>query len=178
MIFDHEEDKFYFLANIKDGVLGYYLIQFEAKNPGICQFLTTVRVPLNIDDASMHIFNEFDEKIGVYKELVVGFKTININTYNIMLIDISGGRKKQVLYNHECYQLWESKISGCLLDISSEFVTFSKTGINVVSLSSKHKKYLHNTEGQKIKLHSLESMSYLRFENINLINFKCQDPEN
>jgi hypothetical protein len=97
----------------------------------------------------MYIFNELDGQVGVLKELVVGFKTININTYNIMLIDISGNdnRKKKVLFNHECYQLWESEVHGLLLNISSEFVTLSKTGINVVSLSAKHKKYLHSNEG-------------------------------
>jgi hypothetical protein len=57
--------------------------------------LTTVRLPLNIDDATMHIFNELDGEIGVLKELVVGFKTININTFNIMLIDISGSSNRK-----------------------------------------------------------------------------------
>jgi hypothetical protein len=110
-IFDEEENRFYFLANLRHGILGYYLIQFDAQNPGICQFLTTVKVPLNIGDASMYIYYEKGFSMGVLKELVVGFKTININTYNIMSFDISGSSKrKEIQFNHECYQLWESKV--------------------------------------------------------------------
>ena len=143
VIFDLEDDRFYFLANLRNGILGYYLIQFDSKNPGICQFLSTVRNPLNIDDATMHIFNELDPELGVLKELVIGFKTININTYNVMTFDISGASKrKDVIFNHESYQLWESKMYGLLLNSSNEFVTLSKTGINVVSFGASHKKYL------------------------------------
>ena len=91
----------------------------------------------------MHIFNEPDSH-GVLKELMIGFKTININTYNVMLFDISGtSKRKDILFSHESYQLWESTIYGCLLK-SNEFLTFSQYGINIISFGVRHKRNLED----------------------------------
>jgi hypothetical protein len=44
---------------------------------------------LEIGDASISIYRGNDSN-GKFKELVIGYKTININTYNIVVQDLSG----------------------------------------------------------------------------------------
>ena len=44
---------------------------------------------LEIGDASISIYRGNDSN-GEFKELVIGYKTININTYNIVVQDLSG----------------------------------------------------------------------------------------
>lgn len=79
---------------------------------------------------------------------------------------------------HETFQLWESKVSGLLVTHSKDFLTFSKTGINVVALGTRNKKSMKDNEGQMKLIHSLDSLSFLKVEGINMLNFCCQDYNN
>ena len=76
------------------------------------------------------------EQDGVpYKELIVGYKTIYINTYSLWCTDLGGESKdRATLQKIECFQLWESAISGIALMKNKDWVTFSKSGVNVVAL--------------------------------------------
>ena len=89
MIYDHEDQSFYLLANKKDGKVGFFLIKYNAKNPATHQYITMWQSLLEIGDASISIVRGSDRK-GDFKELVIGYKTININTYNIVVQDLSG----------------------------------------------------------------------------------------
>jgi len=42
-----------------------------------------------------------------YKELIVAYKTISHNTYNVYIYDIHGDQPV-ALFRHESFQLWES----------------------------------------------------------------------
>ena len=55
IVHDPEENQFYLLANKRYGVLGFYLIRFEAKNPDNHKFLTKWRHNLEIGDANIFI---------------------------------------------------------------------------------------------------------------------------
>ena len=54
-------------------------------------------------------------------------------------------------------------------------MTFSKEGINVLSLGRYDKKPLTDQEGLQKIIHSLNSMSYLKLEKINIVSFKWQN---
>jgi hypothetical protein len=84
VIYDHEDQSFYLLANKKDGKLGFFLIKYNAKNPAVHNFLTMWHSLLEIGDASISIFRGNDD-LGDFKELVIGYKTININTYTLVV---------------------------------------------------------------------------------------------
>lgn len=110
---------------------------------------------------------------------MIGYKTIFINTYNVVVYDLSGDIKlRQTLQRHECFQLWESKVSGILIKSTRDYITLSRAGINVLALGVVQKKALKDCEGVSKMIHSLISMSYLKVENINFLNFKCQDYNN
>ena len=128
---------------------------------------------LEIGDASISIYRGNDSN-GEFKELVIGYKTININTYNIVVQDLSGkANQRSVLQKFECFQLWESKISGLFVNQTKDYVTLSKEGLNIVCMGTISKKALINSEGQDTMIHSLDSVSFLKVEPLNFINFYC-----
>ena len=72
-----------------------------------------------------------------YSELVMGFKSIYINVYNLFCIDISQEDAEPIIFRHESFQLWESDCFGILLkNKSSDFITLNKQGMWVTSFGS------------------------------------------
>jgi hypothetical protein len=67
--------------------------------------LTSWRNNLNIGDTSMYISRGVGKNGLAYKELIVGFKTIFINTYCTTVLDlgdeVTDGR--QILLKHEAF---------------------------------------------------------------------------
>lgn len=82
------------------------------------------------------------------------------------------------MFRHEAFQLWESKVSGLILLKNKDYVSFSKSGINVLAMGSTHKKEITDCDGQKKMIHSLDSLSFLKVEPINFLNYQCQDYNN
>lgn len=93
IIYDAEETDFYFLCNWKEGETGFFLIKFSEEDPTKKVFLTMWRHNLDIGDSNMYISRGSDNK-GSYKELVCGYKTIGINTYNTVVLDLSSDKHR------------------------------------------------------------------------------------
>lgn len=85
-----------------------------------------------------------------YKEIIVCYKTIYINTYNINVIDISQikgtTQMPHIIFRHRSFQLWESGITGLLLTKNNDLVTISRDGISVSALGSVHCRTLISSE--------------------------------
>lgn len=77
IIHDHEEGAFYILANKYHEKLGLFLIKFDEHKPMNHKFILKWKNKLDIADADVNIIREG----GIFKELVVSFKTIFMNTY-------------------------------------------------------------------------------------------------
>jgi hypothetical protein len=88
---------------------------------------------LDIEDANVAI----NIRSPYSRELVVSYKTIYINTFTIIVLDIStDGEERTLLFRHESFQLWESEVYGILLEKNKDFITINKDGIHVISLGS------------------------------------------
>lgn len=84
-------------------MIGFYLIKFEELNPGSYQFITMWKTLLDVGDATIVISRGTDVG-GEFKELIIGYKTININTYHIFVQDLSGTAKnRSTLARHESF---------------------------------------------------------------------------
>jgi hypothetical protein len=89
---------------------------------------------LDIDNASMFISKGNNENKR-YRELIIGYKTIFINTYTVVCKDLSDiENEAAVLYKHESFQLWESNASGLLTSFNKDYISFTKDGMNVLAL--------------------------------------------
>ena len=76
-----------------------FLIKFSESMPSEHKFILKWKNKLDISDADVAIVRNTKKK---YKELVVSFKTIYMNTYNVQVIDISSDEEK-MLFRHESF---------------------------------------------------------------------------
>ena len=85
--YDAESRTFFLLANKRKERLGFFLIRIQENSPTTdYQYLTLWRHKLDIGDANINILRGRDQTTGKgYKELVVSYKTIYINTYNVLV---------------------------------------------------------------------------------------------
>ena len=91
------KDKFYILANKKSGRLGYFLMSIDGNDPKApVDYLISWSNKLDIGCCDMQIMNEEDGS----ESIVVSYKCIGINTYNIFVIDL---HSKLIKYWHESY---------------------------------------------------------------------------
>ena len=115
------------LANKFDQNLGVFLVKFHQDRVEQYSFLLKWKNKLQIGDADLYILHN---KLAGFRELVISYKTIYINTYNVKVIDISSKQKspdgQQTLFRHESFQLWEQRIKGFILSSSHDYVLLSK----------------------------------------------------
>lgn len=57
-------------------------------------------------------------------------------------------------------------------------MSFSKSGINILALGSTQKRPVMDCDGQQKMIHSLDSLSFLKVDKVNFLNYQCQDYNN
>jgi len=103
LLYDEEDQVFYLLANRKKGIIGFYLMKFPVNDPTSVKNLTMWKHNLDIDNANMFISKGNNENKR-YRELIIGCKTIFINTYTVICKDLSDlDNEAAVLYKHEAF---------------------------------------------------------------------------
>jgi hypothetical protein len=165
--FDKVSGWFYILCNVYQDKLGVYILGFHELDLQKVRFLMRDSNKLDIWDANIVINRRNDAS----SELVLSFKTIYINTFTIMCLDIDETVKKSLIFRHESFQLWESEVRGILLESSKDFISVNKDGINVVALGSIPHRPVVDSQGIDRMLHSLESMNFLKVDEDNHLNF-------
>ena len=56
---------------------------------------------------------------------------------------------------------------------NKDFIILNKTGMNILSLGQQSKREFVDNHGMNRRIHSLDSYSYLKIDNHNMLNFKC-----
>ena len=130
----------YILANKHNGHIGFYLLKIELDNPRKrAIFIINWRNKLDIaccdlyhikfeDRCKLHGLE--DECLKNNEGIIVSYKMIGYNTYNVFVIDQENSLLK---YWHESYALWESPIRGFLLP-NNNYLIISKEGIELLAL--------------------------------------------
>lgn len=162
---------FYILCNNYREKLGVYILGFRENDLNDHRFLMRDSNKLDIGDANIFI----NRRAGAGNELVLSFKTIYINIFTIMVLDIDLNAKRSLIFRHESFQLWESEVKGIMLESSKDFISVNKDGINVVALGSTAHRPVTDSQGIDRMLHSLESMIFLKVDPDNHINFASQN---
>ena len=99
IIYDDEARLFYLLANKYMEKLGVFLIKFDEDEPTKHIFYLKYKNKLDIADADIAVMRNKQKQL---KELIVSYKSININTYNVYVVDISG-EDPWPLFRHESF---------------------------------------------------------------------------
>ena len=86
-------------------MLGFYLVKFNEKNPEAHVYLSMWKTKLDISDANIYILRGTEKGRGAYKELVVSYKCIYINTYNVFISDLSDNDDNNIymICRHEAF---------------------------------------------------------------------------
>ena len=102
LIYDLEEEEFYILTNKKEENMGFFLLKFPKEDPTNNIYLTNWEHNLDIGDSNMYI-SRGTKNGDDFKELICGYKTIGINIYNTVILDISSdsSRGRQTMQRHE-----------------------------------------------------------------------------
>jgi len=87
IIFDQEDRVFYILCNKYQEKLGFFVLRMREDDPNRSKFLIKIKNKLDIGDCNISVLRK-KGRDGV-KELIIGYKTIFINTYSVMCMDIS-----------------------------------------------------------------------------------------
>lgn len=86
VFYDEEDGVFYTVSNKKNNQLGFFLTRYDSKD--ISKDLEEIIVlnnKLNIDDVTLQIVRGQNKAGKPYKELVIGYKTIYLNTYQVTI---------------------------------------------------------------------------------------------
>jgi len=106
-----DDENFWILGNRKQndkGIsnLGIYLFSINLTNPrGESNYLLQWTNKLDIADSSIFIMNHIEKCGHEHEFLIISYKSIGINTFNVFVIDLEDNLIK---YWHEGFQLWES----------------------------------------------------------------------
>lgn len=130
----YRNKKFYVLANKFMRKLGYFLLELDLmldkmKKP---RYVIKWENKLEIDDASLNFF-QYDENDVESETLVVSYKSIHINLYTVLLINVKTSR---IIFKHDNYQLWESEVIGFLNTYQNDFIILNKEGTSFIPLAS------------------------------------------
>ena len=158
------------MANKFEEKLGFFVVTFNELDPYKNRFLIKWRNKLDISDTNLSVLRNFNKGL---KELIVSYKSIFINTYNVVCMDISVDEEQTIIFRHESFQLWESESMGLLLNKNKDFVTLNKDGMQVLSLGSNEKRHVKDDTGMDRMIHSLESYNFLKVDSNNFLLFEC-----
>ena len=175
--FDEDDRTIYLVANKQMDLLGFYLLKFSPKEPEKFKNITEWRHKLDIGDVSLNIKRGVDPVVGHYKELIIGFKVIYMNTYTVHIEDLSGPEADRgILLRHEGYHLWEEEVTG--MTIGSEYyMQLTSDGLKVLVIGSQEKASFEDTHNKTHVIHSLERFSYLKLSPDNFIFYDCESPK-
>ena len=96
---DAEDKAFYILANKYSEKLGLFLVRFDEDKPQNYKFVLKIKNKLDISDADIAVMRNPGKK---YKELIISYKTIFMNTFTIYVIDLSS-RDMLTLFKHQSF---------------------------------------------------------------------------
>ena len=100
IIFDHDDDVFYILTNKYEEKLGFFVLRIQESNPFNGSFLIKWKNKLDIGDTNIFVLRNHEKGI---KEIIISYKTIYINTFNVVVMDISKDNKKNMIFRHESF---------------------------------------------------------------------------
>ena len=166
------------MSNKYQEKLGFFILKIhedEPKNNRQEKFLIKWKNKLDIGDPNIFVLR--NHKKGL-KELIVSYKVIYMNIYNVISMDISLDDQQLLIFRHESFQLWESECTGFLLKKNLDYITLNKAGLQCLSLGSSEKKAIKDNDGIDRMCHSLEGYNFLKIDPNNFLEFECAKPEN
>ena len=151
----------------------------DSISPSNCKFLIKWKSNLQIGDVDLQIYYNKNDN-GLCKELIVSYKSIYINTLNIIIMDLSNrfGDRCCLFFRHESFQMWESKVT-CFMNMQQgEYVILNSKGMHVLAIAGEGKRAVVDNYGEKMMLRRLQEFNFLKISRKNCLLFEASDEEN
>jgi len=100
IVYDKEDKAFYILFNKLEEKLGFYILKIDEEQPTKGKFLIRWKNKLDIGDPNIFVLRNYEKGL---KELVVSYKVIYLNVYNVISMDISAEDEKLMIFRHESF---------------------------------------------------------------------------
>ena len=101
---DNEDRMVYFVANKHNGIFGLYVLLVDAddhyKDEIGNEMIINWQKKLLIDDVSIDVLRD---PINCHKEIVISYKTSEINLYTILVLDLHHSSEQPIMYRHESF---------------------------------------------------------------------------
>ena len=118
-----EGDKCYIVANKRNDKIGIYLAELNMSDPKAkAKYILNWPSKLDIGDCELAVMNENGDKDGPKDNIILSYKMMGFNTFNIVAIDLR--HDNMIKYWHESFALWESPVRGFLL-ANNDFLIIS-----------------------------------------------------
>lgn len=153
IVFDVEDRIFYLLANKYKDYIGFILLKVSEDDPYHAKFLMNHCDKLDVGDANIYISKD---PVDNSKELIISYKSIYLNILNTVIFSLSASDEVDIIFWHESFQLWETRVMGFILHKNLDFVQLSSRGMNIIGLGSIDKRAFKNNHDKEIVLHPLE----------------------
>ena len=85
------------------------MVKVFQDEPTSYQFILKWKNRLDIDDVTISLINNPSQS-----EMIISYKSIYINTQNVIVADISKINQQNLVFSHESFQLWEQKMQAVL----------------------------------------------------------------
>lgn len=176
---DKDSDSFFILANKMEQQLGFFLFKIKYDKPKKPKFKIIMKNKLDIGNCNMIV--SLNPAQGL-KELIISYKSIYVNTYQVMVVDLakdnkSKHRNQKILFRHESFQRWESTVSAFVIQRNKDICILNSKGIHMISFGAKSKKPIYKVAGEDRMSHSLDSFQFLKLEPQNHILFESKNKD-
>lgn len=99
--YDADEKRFIIMSNRLDDKQGLYILSLPENNFQKAVFLLKWKTKLEISDCGLYFI---EDKEKGFREVVASYKTIYVNTYNVIAIDITlTNSENLVIFRHESF---------------------------------------------------------------------------
>jgi len=99
--YDEDDKIFYILTNKLNEKLGFFVLSMKENDPEGAKFLIKWKNKLDIGDTNFYVLRNRAENL---KEIIISFKTIYINTYNVVCMDVSNNSEEfNLIFRHESF---------------------------------------------------------------------------
>lgn len=98
--FDEDDKTFYLIANQYKGLYGTFIFNLNSHDPKNYRVVYANSHRLEIDNVALHIMRN---KEKLTKELVVGYKSIFLNKYTTLVLDIATKQTCKCIFKFDCY---------------------------------------------------------------------------
>lgn len=100
IVYDQDDKSFYICGNAYGENLGIYIVRIHENKPYSFDYLVKQKTKLEVDNVDFFILRG---KQHEFKELIISYKTMYVNTLSLVVMDISDLKNFNIIFRHTSF---------------------------------------------------------------------------